>query len=347
MFRPVGRIALYLSLAAITGCSGKPIVPRIEAADPQALPKELQKFAVVDATVPVAAPIPEPSPSPTTLPTAAERRKARRELRAAKKKAAKIKKEDKSVAAFVIPNRRPKPDPIWVGEKETLEVTYIGLAAGDFTMETLPFKQIAGRKVYDFKGTVKSSAVLNLFYRLDDMIESFWDYEGLFSHRFHMVLDETKQARDVLELYDSEKKQAFYWNRRNQPDKPPVESKEYFDMAAFAQDSFTAIYYLRTLPLEIGKTYVYPVVSEGKGWDCVVNVVGRERMDTPLGPKMAIIVQPQTRYNGVMKQEKGQGTIWLTDDDRRFVLRLEAKVKIGSVAAQVKKIELGEKPADE
>jgi hypothetical protein len=178
------------------------------------------------------------------------------------------------------------------------------------------------------------------------MIESFWDYEGLFSHRFHMVLDETKQARDVLELYDQDTKKAFYWNRRNQPDKPPVESKEYFDMAAFAQDSFTAAFYLRTLPLVDGQTYIYPVISEGKGWDCVVNVVRREMADTPFGRRQTILVNPQTRYNGVMKQEKGEGFIWLTDDDRRFIVRLEAKVKIGSVAAQLKKVELGEKPAE-
>ncbi|MBS1962011.1 MAG: DUF3108 domain-containing protein [Bdellovibrionales bacterium] len=326
---------LALSMLAFSGCSGKPLVPKIADADPQALPADLRtKFEVIE----VGQPTPSPTPSPTPEPKGKGRHK--------KKKAPPVAKHSKK-APFVVPNRRPKSDPFWVGEKQTLEVTYLGLAAGNFSMEVLPSKKIAERNVYHFKGIVKSSALLDVFYRLDDMIESFWDYEGLYSHRFHMVLDETKQARDVLELYDPEKKKAFYWNRRNQPDKAPVETKEYFDMVPFAQDSFTAVYYLRTLPLEVGKTYVYPVVSEGKGWDCVVNVVRKEMMDTPLGKKMTIVVHPQTRYNGVMKQEKGEGTIWVTDDDRRFIVRLEAKVKIGAVAAQLKEIELGEKPADE
>jgi hypothetical protein len=315
-------LALF-TLLFLVACSSASRVSKIEPASKE-LPKELlSKFEVLEASS-------TPAPTPSEKP---EKRK---------KKTRKSKKKEPEV--FTIPDRRGKIDPVWVGEKQVLEVTYIGLAAGDFTMEALPIKKIADRNVYHLKGTVKSSAVLNLFYRLDDMIESFWDFEGLFSHRFHMSLDETKQTRDVLELYDSEKKKAFYWNRRNQPDKPPVESKEYFDMPQFVQDSFTAIYYVRTLPLEMGKVYTFPVVSEGKGWDCVLTVIRHEMMDTPLGKRNTIVVRPQTRYNGVMKQEHGDSFIWLTDDDRRFVVRLEAKVKIGSVAAQLKEVVLGEQP---
>jgi hypothetical protein len=333
MISSIRLFATALLLSVILGCSGKPVIPKLTESDVKELPKDLQsKFEVTDSDAPT------PTPSPTAEPIKGKKGK--------KIKRPKVAKKSKEKAPIVLPNRRPKVDPFWIGEKQTLEVTYLGLAAGEFTTEVLPSKKIGDRSVYHLKGTVKSSAVLNLFYRLDDMIESFWDYEGLFSHRFHMVLDETKQARDVLELYDQDTKKAFYWNRRNQPDKPPVESKEYFDMAAFAQDSFTAAFYLRTLPLVDGQTYIYPVISEGKGWDCVVNVVRREMADTPFGRRQTILVNPQTRYNGVMKQEKGEGFIWLTDDDRRFIVRLEAKVKIGSVAAQLKKVELGEKPAE-
>lgn len=343
MNRPLRRLAFPLLVAALASCSGKPIIPEIQDADPKAIPADLQKkFEVVEES--------EPSPEPSPTPEPKSKSKSKKKTKP--KKAKRIVVVDpetgkkRKVPPVVIPDRRRKPNPIWVGEKQTFEVTYLGLAAGRFSMEVLPPKKIADRNVYHFRGLVKSSAMLNMFYRLDDMIESFWDYEGLFSHRFHMALDETKQKRDVLELYDQETRKAFYWNRRNQPDKPPVETKQYFDMAPFAQDSFTAIYYLRTLPLKDGATYVYPVISEGKGWDCVVTVVRREMSDTPMGRRMTIVVNPQTRYNGVMKQEKGAGFIWLTDDDRRFVVRLEAKVKIGSVAAQLKEVELGEKPTE-
>ncbi|MBC7386465.1 MAG: DUF3108 domain-containing protein [Cryobacterium sp.] len=331
-------VLFTLSLTFIGGCASSQIA-NVEPL-PKDLPADLQaKFEVVEAAGPAPAPSALTAPEATAIPS---RPKKREKKIRAKAKPVVVEKEK-----FIFPTRRTKGNPIWVGEKQVLEITYIGLAAGDITMDVLPIKMIVNRKVMQIKATAVSSAVMNLFYRLNDTIESFWDYDGLFSHRFHLVLDEAKQKRDSLELYDSEKKQTYYWNRRNHVDKGNIDSKEYFDIPPFPQDSFSALYYLRTLPLEDGGVYSFPVVSEGKSWEAVATVVGREMMDTPLGKKKCIIVRPQTRYQGVLKQEKGDSFIWLTDDDRRFIVRLEAKVKIGSVAARLKKVELGEKPNEE
>ncbi len=318
----LSRLSIFAAmLLTAAACSSSPPLQGIPSL-PKELPPDLQaRFEVVDVSTP------EPAKA---------------------KRIAKKNKTTKAPAPFVYPSRRPKNMPIWVGEQQVLETTYIGIKAGEFTLDVLPLKKIGGRSVYNFHAHALSSAMMNLFYRVNDSIDSFWDYEGLFSHRYHMVLDQTKQTRDALELYDSEKKKDFYWNRRNHVDKGNSETKETFDMEQpFSQDSFSALYYLRTLPLETGQVYDYPVISEGKGWECVVTVLRRESCDTPMGKKTCIVVRPQTRYNGALKQEKGETYIWLTDDDRRFIVRLEAEVKIGAVAARLTHVELGERPNGE
>jgi hypothetical protein len=331
MLRHWKIVSLFVAVTSFASCAGSG-VSGVEPL-PKDLPVELQKkFEVMEA--------PQPSPTVSPAPEPLKPMKGKKKSKAAAKK----EKSGAPAAPFVYPNRHPSNPPFWVGEKHTLEITYIGLAAGEFTMEVLPVKAINNRRAYHLKGHAVSSKVFNLFYRLNDTIDSFWDFEGLFSHRFHMVLDQTKQSRDALELYDSEKKQGFYWNRKNHVTKGYTETKDYVEISPFPQDSFSAIYYLRTLPLEEGKQYTFPVVSEGRAWEAVVTVVRREMMDTPLGKKMCIVVRPQTRYQGVMRQERGESYIWLTDDDRRLVVRLEAKVKVGSVAARLKEVELGEKP---
>ena len=85
--------------------------------------------------------------------------------------------------------------------------------------------------------------MFSLFYRLDDMVETFMDFDGLFSHRFHIALDESKQARDSLELYDSVKAQTFYWNKWNRRDAGYVETKEFDPIMPFPQDSLSALYF--------------------------------------------------------------------------------------------------------
>jgi len=232
------------------------------------------------------------------------------------------------------PQRRPQKPPMWIGEQQVFDITYFGMLAGQFTLNLLPYKKVGDRQVYHAKGVARSSALFSLFYSIDDSVETFFDYEGLFSHRFHLKLDETKQTRDSLELNDSETQKTFYWNRWHHHRKGYIERKKSYKMKApFPQDSLSALYYVRTLPLKMGKSYRFPVVSEGKTWEAEMKVIRRETMNTPLGEVKTIVVQPFTRFKGVLKQ-KGKSYLWFTDDARRWLVRLEAKVKIGSVVAE-------------
>ncbi len=250
-------------------------------------------------------------------------------------------KSARTSGPFVYPNRRPLKDPFWHNEKHVFDITYFGVKGGEFTIDVLSDKVINGRPVYHVKGTAKSSDVFGMFYRIDDYIETFWDFQGLFSYRFHLVQDETKQTRDALELYDHEKAQTFFWNRSNHKERGLHESKEFKEMVPFSQDSFSALLYLRVLPMPDGAVLTFPVISEGKNWEAEVSVVRREEINTPMGRYKAIVLKPETKFNGIM-QKRGDSFIWLSDDDRRYMLRLEAKLKIGTVIAECKRIEDGD-----
>lgn len=241
---------------------------------------------------------------------------------------------------YIIPNRRPETDPLQIGEKHVFEITYFGVVAGDFTMDILPFKMIGDRRVYHIRGNAVSSSLFSIFYRLNDIVETFIDYDGVFSHRFHILLDESKQTRDSVELFDSEKRQTFYWNRWNHKERGYSESKEFAPIQPFSQDSLSALFYLRTIPLPTGAVITFPVVSEGKAWEAVVTVLRRETVETPVGPVQAVVLKPETRYQGILKKQ-GDSFLWLTDDSNRYILRLEAKVKIGTVVAKLKSVQAG------
>ncbi len=338
-------LGTFIGLAP--GCASKSITSVGLGELPKELPQDMQdKFEVKEAVEATPSPSPVAVPSPSPAPT----KKGKQKQKAEAAKSAADQKVSPSPSASPVakapikyPSRRPVKDPIWIGEKLTYEITYFGLAAGDFTLEVLPHKEINGRKVYHVKGTAVSSKVFSLFYRLNDWIETFFDYDGLFSHRFRVVLDESKQTRDSLELYDSEKAQTFYWNKWNHHKKGYTETKNFFPMTPFSQDSLSAMYYLRTLPLIQGQEYVFPVISEGKTWDAVCKVVRKENLETPIGKIRTIVVKPETKYQGIL-QKRGDSYVWFTDDERRLLVRLEAKVRIGTVVADLKKVEYGEAP---
>lgn len=244
---------------------------------------------------------------------------------------------------FVYPVRRPDKDAFWVGERLTYAITYLGVSAGDFTLEVLPFKQVSTRKVFHIRGTAVTSDLFSIFYRVHDRVESFIDYEGTFSHRFHILLDETRQTREAIELNDSEKKQTYYWNHWDHKVNGLKVTNETAEIQPFSQDSVSALYYVRTVPLPTGAVFTFPVISEGKTWEAVVTVVRREEMSTPMGRKMTVVLQPEMKYQGILKKS-GDSYLWLTDDEHRIPVRLEAKVKIGTVVGRLKKVELGKPP---
>ena len=54
----------------------------------------------------------------------------------------------------------------------------------------------------------------------------------------------------------------------------------------------------------------------------------------------AIVIQPNITLKGKFKPI-GENLIWLSDDDRHYILRIEAKIKIGTLVSQVVEIKPG------
>jgi hypothetical protein len=350
MLRRRSWVLLSTTLFMVVGCAGGAFSKIDKGTD---LPKELsadvkEKFEVKDLSQNPVKPVSPPVAQVIPVVQNGQTPKALT-LKHSKKK-----KKEKHVTAspapasseqqaFSYPSRRPAKEPIWVGEKLTYQVTYLGIPAGTFTLEALPFKEVGDRKVYHIKARAWNSAVFGLMYKLDDYVETYIDYEGFFSHRFHLHQDETKQVRDSLELYDSEKKQSYWWNRWDRKERGFSENKDFYPMDPFPQDTLSSLYYLRAVPLPQGGVVSFPVMSEGKPLTAYVTVVGREEVDTAAGLLKTVKVKPEAATRGVLER-KGDSYMWLTDDDRRFLVKIEAKVKIGYVVAELKKIEPGTAP---
>ena len=334
------RVLLGLFIFCLAGCmtSFKPL--EVKTNLPGELPPDLMKrFEVKETITSSNAPIKNDAPAsqveevPKQNSSLKDRKNKKKDIEGG---------SGRSLAntPFSYPSRRPEKDPFLPNERMTYGIYYFGVAAGELNLDILPFKQIHDRKVFHIRGYVVSTPVFSLFYRLNDMIETFFDYESSFSHRFHVVVDETKQKRDAVELNDSEKQETFYWNRWERKGEPYVETKETGKVPSFSQDSMSSLYYLRTLPLEVGKTFVFPVVSEGKSWEAVCTVLRKEEVSSPIGKVQAFVIRPQMRVNGEIKN-KEDSFLWLSADDRRIPIRLEAKVKVGTVVAKLWKFEPG------
>lgn len=236
--------------------------------------------------------------------------------------------------------RRPNKDPFRPGEKVTLEVSYFAAVAGDMTLETRKFVTVNGRKSYSFIGTARSTSIFAMFYAVEDWFETYVDFETLTPYSYALHVKESKQLRETRTLFDFPSKKARYWNKKINEEKKLEEEQYEWDLPSYAQNVFSAVFYLRTFTLTPGKKIQFRIAHEKENLVLTAEVLRREKISTPAGTFDTVVLKPTIELEGVFKPV-GDIFVWLTDDDRKFIVRLESKIKIGKIVAVAKGLERG------
>ena len=98
-------------------------------------------------------------------------------------------------------------------------------------------------------------------------------------------------------------------------------------------DAFLAV---RSLDLKPGVTINIPVFDSRKQYEIEVKIdAKKEMMRAPWGERInCIIVHPKLKSEGIFTN-KGEMTLWMTDDERHIPIKMAAKIKFGSIIAQL------------
>lgn len=222
---------------------------------------------------------------------------------------------------------------VYIGEKFTFKVTYLGVTAGHIQMETLPQAKISGETVYHFKARMRSARYYSYFYTLDDSLESFVSTDDFLPLKYVLLQRESAQKVDDLQLFDSDELMTYHFYKRLKKGKRrEIELKK--PIPRYFQDSFSALYFVRGFPLEKGDRYEFPIVTRGKIWILKIFVEGEEEIDVNGKPTKAIRLNAETRFPGVL-EKKGDILFWYSADEIKKLLKFQAQVKIGSVEGEL------------
>lgn len=338
-FRFFFIVVFFLTLS---GCATKHLVyeneetlSEIEGYENQVKVKEIQE---------------EPKPEPESEPKVKQTEKApkKKEIKKEVKKDDPKESKDQKKKARVpkmedaegFDGRRPINDPFRVGEKVTLDVTYFNIKAGEIDLKVLPFVEFNGAKSYSFEVDVRSYSLFSRIYSVDDQAKTYVDYESLRPYNLSITIKESKQLAETRTLFDWEKNKATYWKKKYSEDKGEEKKEITWDILPYSQNVISALFYLRTFQLAPKKKLAFRVADEGKNIVFTGEVLRREVLDTKAGKLKTVVVRPRVQVDGAFKPV-GENLIWLTDDDRRFIVRIESKIKIGTLVAKLKSIDKG------
>ena len=220
--------------------------------------------------------------------------------------------------------------PFAAGERLVYDVKFGSLRVGSGAMEVLGTSVIRGRVAWHTVFSVKGGT---LFYKVHDRYESWFDVTSLSSLRFKQQIDEGSYERErTFEIF---------------PERSAYQEDEKAERPSVAQplDDGSFLYFVRTLPLEVGQTYTFERYFKPDRNPVTIKVLRRERIQVPAGTLDAIVIQPIIKAKGIFS-EGGKAEVWLADDSLRTMLQMKSKLKFGSLNLYLRSIRPAAAPGD-
>ena len=153
------------------------------------------------------------------------------------------------------------------------------------------------------------------------------------------ILDEQGKRVRATEATFDRSKGKMTWTLTD-PNNPNAEPRHRItDFSGQLQDVLSAIYFIRTQPLEVGKSFEIYIGDGGKVYKIPVQVVEKKRMKTVLGRVDVLRVNPELfGPERLIDEEKGEFSIWVTADARHIPVSGHVKTDYGTFDIKLKRV---------
>jgi hypothetical protein len=207
-----------------------------------------------------------------------------------------------------------------VGERLEYEVKFGPIKVGRASMEVLDIEEVRGRPAWHTRFQVTGGT---LFFRVNDVLESWIDVETFSSLRFRQQLSEG--SRDRLYEYEIYPERAVYV-QAGKGERPSV---------SHPLDDGSFLYFIRTVPIELGATYEFQRYFMPDRNPVRLEVLGRDTLDVPAGRFDALVIRPVIKAKGIFSED-GRAQIWISNDSDHLLLQMTSHLKFGSLSLHLK-----------
>jgi hypothetical protein len=233
--------------------------------------------------------------------------------------------------------RRPIVDPFNIGEEVVLDISYFGVDAGELTMQVRPFVEVNGRRAYRFHSIARTVSVFEVFYKVDDHAETLVDFETLLPYSYMLNVKETKLLRNARALHNWQTGRMHFWDKKITKESGVEEKKLDWEMPNYSQNIFSALWYLRVFQLKPGKNIQFRMSHENENLLINCEVLRREMLNTAIGVIPTVVIRPSAEKDG-QKKNIGDNLFWLTDDTNKIMVRMESRIKLGTIVGSLNRL---------
>lgn len=212
-----------------------------------------------------------------------------------------------------------------VGERLSFNVNYGFITAGYAEMSIPQLDTVLGTTTYKVQFTVRSTPTFDYIFEVRDRYETYLDTATIVPWRFEQHIKEGKFKRDYTAVFDHRQHIA-------------LTAEGQFPIPPDVHDIMSAFYYSRTLDFsksKIGDRVHLQNFFKGKTNQLDVKYLGKQKVSVAAGTFNCIIVEPLVKEGGLFKSE-GRILIWLSDDENKIPVKVNTKIVVGSIDAELK-----------
>lgn len=218
----------------------------------------------------------------------------------------------------------------WRGEQLKFGVYYSFVKAGTAYIKNRGLTEVNGRKAFLIETTAFSATVIDSVFKVRDVNYSWIDAQTFKSLGYTQSLREGNYVRDEWLAFDIANHR--YYGEIQKKEEPRVIAGE---LTEEVLDMLSSLYYVRTQPLEVGKDIIFDIVNREKQYPLVVKVLKKETVKTAAGKFNCWVVEPKFRGEGIFVAKGKSLKVWLTADEYKMPVKMQAEVFIGSVKAEL------------
>jgi hypothetical protein len=203
------------------------------------------------------------------------------------------------------------------------------LTAGSATLSVKEWNGIGGGSVYDLVAEGRPTNLLDKLYHLYYKAESLLHRGTLRSTMATIYSDERGRSKLRTTRFNGRTIEfrplaSGPWEKRAAP--------------ALAQDPLSAIYVVRSLPLQAGHAFTMPIVDGRDIYHSRWQVAGPETIRTAAGSLPAWRLTPTLTSPEGKLLTNYRITMWVSNDARRLPLKLEAGLTVGNFVLTLTKV---------
>lgn len=209
--------------------------------------------------------------------------------------------------------------PFRVGERLTFKAKVLGIPAGWQILQTLSLEKINGRNVIHVRSTSQTNNLFSKIYYFRDSRDSYIDPNTFRPILYRKEIVDRKFRANVEIDFDPDDGVAVMKEKGR-----AVRIKVPPDV----QDELSMLFLVRAKEIEPGKLYTFPLLLRKGVRRITVRVAGVESVKTVLGEVRTIVLISSSGHK-----------LWLTDDERRIPVRIEARTKLGKIVGVLEKVD--------